>query len=130
MRALLLAGGLGTRLKPRFGDLPKPLAPIGGAPFLVRQLEWLARSGIRDAVVCLGHGADQVQAALGSGTVRGVRLQYSIEQEPLGTAGALKHAEAWVEGPMLVLNGDTLPECDPWAIERTRWERAERELAR
>ena len=95
---------------------------MGGEPFLARQLDWLAGHGIREAVVCAGHGADQVQAALGTGVVHGVALRYSIEQEPLGTAGALKHAEAWVDGPILVVNGDTLPECDPWAIERDRWE--------
>jgi len=122
MRAFILAGGLGTRLRPRFGDLPKPLAPIGGAPFLVRQLRWLAGHGIREAVVCVGHGAGQVRDALGTGAVHGVTLHYSEEPEPLGTAGALKRAQAWVDGPALVVNGDTLPECDPWALERDRWE--------
>ncbi len=122
MRALILAGGQGVRLKPRFGDLPKPLAPLGGAPFLARQLEWLAAHGIRDAVLLVGYGADQVRSALGDGSAHGVRLEYSIEDTPLGTGGALMRAAPWVDGPMLVVNGDTLPECDPWAVERDRWE--------
>jgi NDP-sugar pyrophosphorylase family protein len=122
MRAMILAGGQGLRLKPKFGDLPKPLAPIGGLPFLARQLEWLAGHGIRDAVLCVGYGADQVRAALGEGRSHGVDLHYSIEDAPLGTAGALARAGGWVDGPMLVVNGDTLPECDPWTIERDRWE--------
>ena len=67
MRVFILAGGLGTRLKPRFGELPKPLAPVGGRPFLARQLEWLAAAGVRDAVLCTGYGADAVRAALGDG---------------------------------------------------------------
>jgi NDP-sugar pyrophosphorylase family protein len=123
MRAFILAGGLGLRLKPRFGDLPKPLAPIDGAPFLARQLAWLAGHGIREAVLCLGHGADQVRTTLGEGHSHGVDLMYSIEDEPLGTGGALAHARDFVDGPALVVNGDTMPECDPWAIERDRWER-------
>ncbi len=123
MRAFILAGGQGTRLKARFGDLPKPLAPIGGVPFLARQLDWLAGYGVRDAVLCVGYGADQVEATLGDGLAHGVTLRYSVEDEPLGTGGALARAHGLVLGPTLVVNGDTLPECDPWAIERDRWER-------
>jgi NDP-sugar pyrophosphorylase family protein len=122
MRAFVLAGGLGTRLQPRFGDLPKPLAPLGGEPFLARQLEWLGTHRIREAVLLVGHGAERVRATLGEGA-HGVRLEYSEEKEPLGTGGALRLATAWVDGPVLVVNGDTLPECDPWAVERARWER-------
>ena len=123
MIAFILAGGQGTRLKPRFGDLPKPLAPIGGVPFLARQLDWLAGHGVREAVLCVGYGAGQVQATIGDGRAHGVTLSYSVEDEPLGTGGALARARDRVRGPALVVNGDTLPECDPWAIERDRWER-------
>ncbi len=122
MRAFVLAGGLGTRLRPRFGELPKVLTPLGGRPFLTRQLEWLARHGVREVVLCAGHGAEAVRRALGDGARWGVRLEYSIEAEPLGTGGALKHAERFVAGPALVVNGDTLAPCDPWALERARWE--------
>ena len=123
MKVLILAGGLGTRLRPRFGDLPKPLAPLGGRPFLARQLEWLAAAGVREAVLCTGHGADAVRAALGDGAQLGVRLHHSVEEEPLGTGGALQLAARHVTGPVLVANGDTLALCDPWALERARWER-------
>jgi len=121
MRAFVLAGGLGTRLQPRFGELPKPLAPIGGRPFLKHQLDWLRDRGIREAVLCVGHGAEQVRSTLGDGRTHGVRLIYSIEPEPLGTGGALKLAESHVDGPALVVNGDTLPDCDPWQLEGARW---------
>jgi NDP-sugar pyrophosphorylase family protein len=122
VRAFVLAGGLGTRLQSKFGDLPKPLAPVGGRPLLERQIEWLTGHGIRDVVLCTGHGADRVRETLGDGARLGARLRYSAEPEPLGTAGALRLARAHLAGPALVLNGDTLAPCDPWALERARWE--------
>jgi mannose-1-phosphate guanylyltransferase len=122
MRAFVLAGGLGTRLQPRFGDLPKALAPIAGRPCLARQLDWLASHGLRDVVVCAGVGADRVRSAIGDGQAQGVRVTWSVEDEPLGTGGALRHAAAHVRGVALVINGDTLVEGDPWALERGRWE--------
>jgi NDP-sugar pyrophosphorylase family protein len=122
VKAFVLAGGLGSRLRPRFGDLPKSLAPLAGRPFLVHQLEWLERSGIREVVLCVGYGADRLEAEFGDGTALGIRIRYSVESEPLGTGGALAHAGRWVDGPALVLNGDTLLSCDPWELERARWE--------
>jgi len=119
----VLAGGLGARLRARFGDVPKPLVPLGGRPFLARQLEWLGRHRLRDVVLCVGYGADRVESALGDGASLGVRLFYAREEEPMGTGGALKLAEPFVDGPALVVNGDTLPEIDPWALERARWEK-------
>jgi len=122
MKAFVLAGGLGTRLRPRFGDTPKALTPLGGRPFLAHQLEWLTRHGVREAVVCTGFGAEEVERALGDGRRFGVSLAYSVEPEPLGTGGALKLAQRFVQGAALVVNGDTLAPCDPWALERARWE--------
>jgi len=121
MKAFVLAGGLGTRLQPRFGDLPKPLAPIGGKPFVTRQLEWLAGHGVLHAVMLAGHGAASLREALGA-RAGGVSLEWSVEEEPLGTGGALKLAAPFVDGPALVVNGDTLAEGDPWMLERERWE--------
>lgn len=122
MKAFVLAGGLGTRLKPRFADLPKALAPVAGRPFVTHVLAWLGRSGVGEVVLCLGHGADAVRGALGDGASWNVRLAYSVESAPLGTGGALALAAAHVDGPALVVNGDTLVEGDPWALERARWE--------
>jgi len=118
----VLAGGLGTRLKQRFGDLPKGLAPLGGRPFLARQLEWLRASGVRDVVMCAGYGVDRLRETLGAGESLGLALHWSVESEPLGTGGALQLAARFVDGPALVVNGDTLAECDPWVLERRRWE--------
>lgn len=123
MRAFVLAGGLGTRLRPRFGDLPKPLAPLGGQPFLVRQLLSLRDRGVRRAVVLAGYGADLLQEVVGDGRALGMQVQWSVEPEPLGTGGALKLAASHVDDVVLVANGDTMGEADPWALERDRWER-------
>ncbi len=123
MKAFVLAGGLGTRLRPRFGELPKPLAPLGGRPFLARLLAQLATAGLREAVLCTGFGAAAVREALGDGASLGLRLEYSVEEEPLGTGGALQLAGAPETGTCIVANGDTLGACDPWALERARWER-------
>jgi NDP-sugar pyrophosphorylase family protein len=122
VKALVLAGGLGTRLRPRFGDLPKVLVPVGERPWIDRQLEWLASRGIRRAVLCVGHGADQVEAHVGDGSRWGLRVEWSREPEPLGTAGALALAAPFVDGAVLVMNGDTLADCDPWELLRAAWE--------
>jgi len=122
VKAFVLAGGLGTRLKPRFGDLPKALAPVAGRPFLAKPLEWLASFGIREVVMCAGYGAAQLKESLGDGSAFGVHLAWSEEDRPLGTGGALRLAASHLDGPALVLNGDTIAECDPWALERARWE--------
>jgi NDP-sugar pyrophosphorylase family protein len=122
VKAFVLAGGLGTRLKPRFGDLPKGLAPLKGRPFLAHELEWLERSGVRDVVLCAGYGADEMKRVLGDGSAFGVHLEISVEESPLGTGGALALAARFADGPALVVNGDTLVTCDPWALERARWE--------
>ena len=122
MKAFVLAGGLGTRLRSRFGDLPKGLVPLGGRPFLTRQIEWLRERGVREVVMCAGHGAEQLRESLEAGESLSVSLAWSIEPEPLGTGGALRHAAGHLDGPALVVNGDTLPECDPLGLERDRWE--------
>ena len=122
MKAFVLAGGLGTRLRPRFGDLPKPLAPLGGRPFLVRQLETLRAGGVRHAVVLAGYGADQVRAVLAACALD-MTLELSVEDEPLGTAGALARARPFVgNDAIVVVNGDTLCECEPWRLEQLRWQ--------
>jgi len=122
VRAFVLAGGLGTRLRPAFGDLPKVLVPVGGTPWIDRQLAWLAQNAIRRVILCVGHGADQVERHVGDGSRYGIAVAWSREETPLGTGGALAHARGFVDGPALVLNGDTLAPCDPWGLERARWE--------
>ena len=105
--AVLLAGGLGTRLRSVVADRPKVLAPVAGRPFLAWLLEQVSAAGIRRAVLCTGHLAEQVEAAFGD-RWGDVQLVYSEETEPLGTGGALRHALPHLgAGPCFVLNGDS-----------------------
>lgn len=104
---VILAGGLGTRLQAVVSDRPKALAPIGGRSFLEIQIELLREQGARRFVLCVGHRADQIQTALGNGSRLGVRIDYSVEKELLGTAGALRLAASFFQPRALVLNGDT-----------------------
>src|SRR5882762_79087 len=86
---IVLAGGLGTRLKERLGDLPKPMIPIGGRPLLEHQVELARRHGITDLVLFVHHGAGAIQDHFGNGAQWGVSIRYVTEKEPLGTAGAV-----------------------------------------
>jgi len=88
MRALILAGGLGKRLMPLTNEIPKPLIPIAGKPILVWQIEWLKKQGFTDFVLAVGHLRSKIFEALGDGRKLGVRIFYSVEEEPLGTAPA------------------------------------------
>ncbi len=107
MRALILAGGLGKRLAPLTNEVPKPLLPVAGKPILVRQIEWLKGQGVFDFVLAVGYLRHKVFEALGDGRKLGVRIFYSVEEEPLGTAGAIKNAEPFLEDDVFVAtNGD------------------------
>jgi D-glycero-alpha-D-manno-heptose 1-phosphate guanylyltransferase len=112
MQAVILAGGLGTRLRSVVSAVPKPLAPIGGRPFLAILLERLERQGIDQVVLAVGYKGGAIEAALGP-RHGGVGLHYVHEDEPLGTGGALARALARIERfPVLALNGDTLLDLD------------------
>jgi len=105
---IVLAGGLGTRLRSAVPDLPKCLAPIQGRPFLEWQLRSLAQRGVSRFVLALGHGADQVQTALSQDWAKSLQIDYVIEREALGTGGATRFAmkETGLD-EALVVNGDT-----------------------
>ncbi len=109
MQALILAGGLGTRLRSVIGaDLPKPMASFAGRPFLAWLMLQLRREGIRDIWLLTGHGAEFVEGYFGTGDSLAVRLRYSVEPAPLGTAGALRLVLPQLDGDrFLVTNGDS-----------------------
>lgn len=110
---LVLAGGMGTRLSPVIGDLPKVLAPVAGRPFLHYVLHYLRNQGISDIVLCTGYGAEQVADYCQDGSRWGVHVRYSAEVQPRGTGGAIKHAQPLIASdPFLVLNGDSLVQAD------------------
>jgi D-glycero-alpha-D-manno-heptose 1-phosphate guanylyltransferase len=105
--AIVLAGGYGARLRSVVSDVPKPMAPVGGRPFLAWVLDCLAAQGLRRVVLATGFMADKVQAAIG-GRWQGMDIAYSVEREPLGTGGALKLAASQLRGEAAhMLNGDT-----------------------
>ncbi len=107
VRALILAGGFGKRLQPLTLDRPKPLIDVGGKPILQWQIEWLSKQGIRDIVLAVGYLRTKVFEVMGDGSKFGVRLFYSVEEEPLGTGGAIKNAMKFLEDEVfVVLNGD------------------------
>jgi D-glycero-alpha-D-manno-heptose 1-phosphate guanylyltransferase len=112
MQAVVLAGGLGTRLRSAVPDRPKPLALVAGRPFLHVLLESLERQGVRHVVLAIGYLGEMVRAAVGD-RFGGIDVSYSVEEQPLGTGGGLKLALAHVRGPhAFVLNGDTYVDVD------------------
>ena len=107
MQVVILAGGLGKRLKPLTERVPKPMISINGRPFLEHQLKLLKKFNLTRGVLCLGHRAEVVESYFGSGSKWGFDIKYSIEEQLLGTGGALKRAEEYLEDSFLLLNGDT-----------------------
>jgi NDP-sugar pyrophosphorylase family protein len=124
MRAVILAGGAGTRLRPYTTILPKPLVPVGDRPILELIIRQLARSGFERIDLSLGHLGELIRAYFGESEYgpRGVELQYIWEDEPLGTAGALRLA-APPEDSFLVMNGDILTTLDYSELMRFHAER-------
>ena len=113
MKAMILAAGLGTRLRPLTNAIPKPLLPIAGTPLIVWNLLLLKRHGFQDVIINLHYLGPMIEQALGNGSKYGMRIYYSHEPVILGTGGGIKQAEPNFSGePVLVLNGDTLFELD------------------
>jgi len=116
--AVILAGGLGTRLRPLTDRQPKALVRVQGKPFLEHQLELLQRGGVRDVLLLVGYRGRQIEQSFGDGARLGLRLRYSLEDTPLGTGGALRQAEALLPDDFLLLNGDTLMPLDYEKLEK------------
>lgn len=111
MQAIILAGGLGTRLRSVVQDLPKPMAPINGKPFLAFLLEYLKKQGIAEIILSVSHKHELIQGYF-KDEFHGVKIHYNIEKELLGTGGAIKDALKFVKNEAYVLNGDTLFDID------------------
>lgn len=112
LQAVVLAGGLGTRLRATVGDVPKVLAPVAGRPFLEHVLADLDRQGFRRVVLAVGYRREVIRARLGAAFGR-LALAYSEETEPLGTGGAVRRAQGLAaSGPCFLLNGDTWLDLD------------------
>lgn len=111
LQAVIMAGGMGTRLMPLTEDLPKPMLPVGGKPLLERVIEQLRQVGIRRVNVTTHYKREKISDHFGDGSAYGVELNYVNEDKPLGTGGALGLMGAPTE-PMLVINGDILTQVD------------------
>jgi D-glycero-alpha-D-manno-heptose 1-phosphate guanylyltransferase len=118
MEAIVLAGGLGTRLAARLDGVPKPMAPVAGRPFLEILMNQLARAGCTHVVLSVGHLHEVIQNNFGA-AFHGMRVDYAVENAPLGTGGAIRAALGEThEESALVLNGDTFLDADYAAMLR------------
>ncbi|MBP2030294.1 mannose-1-phosphate guanylyltransferase [Methanohalophilus levihalophilus] len=107
MKACIMCGGEGTRLRPLTFDRPKPNIPITNKPSLVHLIEHLSKEGFNDIVITVGYMAEKIEEQLGDGSMFGVHIDYVYEDEKLGTAGGVKNAEKYLKGePFIVVGGD------------------------
>jgi mannose-1-phosphate guanylyltransferase len=112
MKAVLLVGGEGTRLRPLTCNTVKAMVPIVNRPFLEHLLAYLSSHGVDDIVVTLCYLPDRIESRFGNGSECGVKLAYAMERTPLGTAGAVKNAESHLDGAFFVFNGDIITNID------------------
>jgi len=125
MKAVILAGGEGTRLRPLTLTTPKPVVPVVDRPFLRHQLDLLATAGVTEVIFSVAYQPERIQSVFGDGGTLGRRIRYLVEETPLGTGGAVKNAEMELDGTTIVFNGDILTDVDlPAVVRRHREARA------
>jgi mannose-1-phosphate guanylyltransferase/phosphomannomutase len=112
MKAVIMAGGEGSRLRPLTCDLPKPMVPIMNVPVMEHIIDLLKKHGIKDIIVTLMYLPQKIKNYFGDGSSLGVRLNYITEDVPLGTAGSIKNAEKYLDDTFLVISGDSLTDMD------------------
>ena len=112
MKAVILAGGEGTRLRPLTSNQPKPMMPIANVPMMEHIVKLLARHGFDDIVVTVAFMANHIRNYFGDGSELGVRMRYATEEAPLGTAGSVRNAMAELDETFLVISGDVLTDVD------------------
>ncbi len=110
MKALILAGGLGERLRPYTEKIPKPLLEVAGKPILFWQIEWLKKHNVDHIVLAVGYLGEKIEETIGDGSQFSVKVDYSYEKEKLGTGGAIKNARSFLEDAkkFFVINGDII----------------------
>lgn len=119
--AVILAGGLGTRLRSVINDLPKPMAPVNGKPFLHYIFQYLVKQQISEVVLSAGYKHEAIEDFFGDEYL-GIKTRYSVEEEPLGTGGGIKMAFGLLDGPAYVLNGDTFFDVDLQSLKESYFE--------
>jgi NDP-sugar pyrophosphorylase family protein len=112
MKAIILAGGLGTRLRPLTDEIPKPLLPIKGRPIIEHAILNFKKHGITEIILSIGYKSEKIKEYFGDGSRFGVSIEYCIENEPLGTGGALKKAAQNITETFVAINGDNLADFD------------------
>jgi mannose-1-phosphate guanylyltransferase len=118
MKALILTGGLGTRLRPFTLDTAKPLLPVANLPFIHYQLRHLRQHGVREVLLATAYRPEQFKRALGNGRSLGLKIRYIHEKKPLGTGGAVRNCARWLGDTSIVLNGDVLQSVDIGALRK------------
>jgi NDP-sugar pyrophosphorylase family protein len=116
VKAVILVGGEGTRLRPLTLQTPKPIVPVVDRPFLRHQLDLLGTAGVGEVVFSVAYRPEKIQAVFGDGSAFGRHIAYAIETTPLGTGGAVKNAEPQLDDVTLVFNGDVLTDVDLPAV--------------
>ena len=111
-KAVILVGGPGTRLQPLTYDTPKSMVPVLNKPFMEYTFAYLKQFGIKDIILTLNYLPEVIQNYFGDGRRFGVRLTYCMEENPMGTAGAVKNAEQYLNSTFIVLNGDIFTDLD------------------
>ncbi|HEY0382091.1 MAG TPA: NDP-sugar synthase [Candidatus Elarobacter sp.] len=123
MRAMILAGGMSTRLYPLTKQVPKPIVPVAGEPISGHVMRWLSSFGYDEVAINVFYLAELVEAAFGDGSRYGVKLHYLHERELTGSAGALKQMEGWFDGTFVVVGCDDLTDADLASLVRFHKER-------
>jgi len=123
VRAIILVGGEGTRLRPLTLNVPKAVVPVVNRPMMFYILEWLGKHGVKEAVLSACYKPDRLKKIIGN-NFQGIKINYMHEASPLGTGGAIKRSEKFVEGTTVVMNGDVLTSLDLSAM--LRFHRAKR----
>lgn len=112
MKAIILAGGLGERLRPLTNKIPKPLLPVKGKPIMQYAIESLKKHGIVEIIIGISYNAEKIKKYFGDGSKFGTKISYSIEKIPLGTGGGVKQAAKNLTDPFILFWGDILMDID------------------
>ena len=108
MKAVILAGGLGTRLRPLTNNTPKPMLPVGEKPILEHLINWTKKNGVKSIVLCVSYLKETIEDYFEDGEKFGVKIEYAISKKQLATAGQLKTAEKFIDGDFVCMYGDSL----------------------
>ena len=108
MKAVILAGGLGTRLRPLTNSKPKPMLPVGEKPILEHLIEWTKKGGVKSIVICVSYLRKSIEDYFEDGSKFGVKIEYAISNKPLATAGQLKTAEEFIDDDFVCMYGDSI----------------------